>query len=170
MGAHKTATTHLQHTLTNNQSRLLEHGVLFFGPPDLRGKNRKTINLALEGTYDPQDAAPPRRLVISDENLLGKAWSNDPNGPLFPFYPNPLARLEYFRHRFKGRKIKVALGLRNPATFMTSCYVQSIQGSVNGWDASWEDFKANRTLNDVRWCPIVQALNEDWIDEIFVWK
>ena len=110
MGAHKTTTTHLQHTLTSNQSRLLEIEIQFFGPPDLRGRNRKTVHPALEGTYVPKDKPPPRRLVISDENLLGKAWSNDPDGPLFPFYPEPLARLEYFPHRFKGRLVSSQSG------------------------------------------------------------
>ena len=84
LGAHKTATTHLQHSLIAHRIDLWQRGIRTMMPPHLRGGGQSLealfdlpINRTVTG-HAPNPAevrakliGQAKRFVVSEENLLG---------------------------------------------------------------------------------------------------
>lgn len=140
LGAHKTATTHLQQSLAVADLP----GVSLIGPPQLRGAGQ-TIP---ERFGFPLDAARaggagvdvPRvladlaqgaaRMVLSDENFAGKlqtGWGRVPM-PVYKTAPKRLARLADTIAAAGGPGIDLYLAIRDPAHYLASVYSQVLYG------------------------------------------
>jgi hypothetical protein len=179
IGAHKTATTHLQHTLEANTALLREAGVQYRGPRDFRGDGRTLQNrfgLLSEGEvsspHDPERelaelAGGAQRLVISEENIAGPIWQRN-NGAAGPLYPRADAHLAKLLPQFGGRPLSLFLSVRNPAGFVASTYTQALLG---GRIQPFERFTEGLALTQMRWSNLVRRLSllPD-VAEIFVWK
>jgi len=127
IGAHRTGTTSLQRALQQNQHNLKKNGVAFWGPRQTRGgrfsgllratdaddaetkrligRNRGVISLecdrlAKQGT---------RRLIVSEENILGSMRHNLRTSLLYPGLPTRLAR---FADLFGSKLTRVGLSIR----------------------------------------------------------
>lgn len=179
IGAHKTATTHLQHTLEANVALLKEAGVQYRGPRDFRGEGRTLQNrfgLLTEGgaatAHDPirelaDLAAGAQRLVISEENIAGPIWQRK-GGEASPLYPRADAHLEKLLPQFGGRPLSLFFSVRNPADFISSTYAQALLG---GRIQPFETFTKGMELSQVRWSNLLRRLTllPD-VTEVFVWK
>lgn len=136
LGAHRTATTGVQRLLEHNADHLRAHGIAVWGPKRTRGGllagvlgdpgracARRDVNahraagrvamlrgeLAQTGT---------RRLIVSDENILGGLRENLLLGRL---YPTVRARLDRLEAVFPGID-HVVLSIRSPDAWWTSVF------------------------------------------------
>ena len=168
VGAHKTATTHLQETLTSVRTDLAARGVDYIPNPLLRKRRfartlwerRPIARLPFVGPAHMRDAietvvAPlrlgPDVVVLSEENVLGIPEQ------IFatPFYPQAsqsLARLASLAGR---AEVQLFLSIRSYDTMLPSAYAEHLKHSaapVGGFEAvrarliaeppSWHDLIA----------------------------
>lgn len=179
IGAHKTATTHLQKTLHENRSLLKREGITYLGPAYLRQQGYAIDELfALSHSTSPQPRRGPRRqlkflakgswrLVFSEENFIGMI--RDARGRvILPLYPNAATRLSELAALWDPIKPQVFLSVRNPTGFMNSVYSQVLYAGSYQTPA---DFRARNDWRDVDWVDLVGRLRvADGIGDIYVWR
>lgn len=163
LGAHKTASTHLQLALGRARAALAGQGVAMFLPEDLR---RNGLRLADCLSSQPEDrshnavirkalgeaARGARLLLISEENILGSAHQ-----PAMireaRLYPDAGARLARLGMLLPAGRVTMALAMRNPAGFLVSAYSQRLlsgriehfehyRGGLDPAALSWRDLVA----------------------------
>lgn len=180
LGAHKTASTHLQRSLDSNATLLVQSKVKFRGPMDLRPPKR-----SLENRFGLTDATKARssesleaelaaladgakRLVISEENILGPMWKIKKGKRVPPLYPLSDSRLENLIPSFRGCPFSLFLAIRNPADLIASAYSQSLSvGKIE----PFREFAEGMTFPDVRWSNVVRRLSlVPEVTEIYVWR
>ncbi|WP_420861290.1 hypothetical protein [Algirhabdus cladophorae] len=162
IGAHKTATTHLQHNLRRQRSVLRDNGIAFYGPRDLRSAKldvRGRLGIGRASDEDPAkvfaalkgDAA---RLVLSDENWIAKAHppSLPPDAPL---YARATQYLDHFAQTAPQVQFDLFLAVRDYAPFYQSLYSQMFYG---GEFISLPDYMAAHAYEPMTWCDPVRAL------------
>ena len=119
LGAHRTATTLFQKTLADNRQRLSERGICFLGPEQIRNgdfkglmihrsqvtlwRSRKAQTAAqkLRSTLDSERRAG-RRVILSEENILGNIRSNVDTMSIYPNIQSSLDRLQPARLTYGG--------------------------------------------------------------------
>ena len=180
LGAHKTASTHLQHSLVEAALP----GVALFGPRKLR-KAGETIP---ERFGFPLDAAKADgvdidvagvlarmaqgagRLVLSDENFAGKlqtGWGRVPM-PLYKTAPRRVAALAGRIAAVGGPALDLCLAIRTPAAFLESVYSQVLHGQqIIKPDA----FLAKNDPADIDWAEYVARLRAvPGVGALMVWR
>lgn len=136
IGAHKTATTHLQATLIRHRAALAEAGVQFERPDAIRALVGPGRRAAVQMGPIPsfRRAGASRRLVkldqgrdrmvISDENSLGLCPEIFQRELL---YPTVYRRMTVWRRLSEQRQTVVYLCIRNYAAFFSGAFVQVIR-------------------------------------------
>lgn len=142
LGAHKTATTHLQRTLSAIRPQLATHGVDFIPNQTVRdhGLTRELFrrNLAarvpflrrsimpgvLDGVLSPLRHGP-QSVVISEENLIGTSGDAF-SGLLYPLADTSIARLATLSER---ADMTFFLSIRSFDTFLPSAYAEALKQS-----------------------------------------
>ncbi len=138
IGAHRTGTTALQQILRRARPRLARRGVEFWGPqemraPDIASYARRRAEartpehrIALASTRGEvaaavaaAEAAGRRRLVVSEENLLGSMERNLLDASL---YPTARQKLAAMAELFPMRPATVCLCLRDYAGYWPSAH------------------------------------------------
>lgn len=136
LGAHKTASTHLQLALKRARGGLA--GVRVFVPDDLRRDGLRLqdwlgLAAAAPAGRDPDPAhaarlrtafAGPGRLLISEENILGQVPG--PELGRDGLYPQAGPRLARLAGLLPEGPVTLALGLREGAGFLASCHTQAL--------------------------------------------
>ncbi|WP_137700182.1 hypothetical protein [Marimonas lutisalis] len=131
IGAHRTASTTLQHYLRANLHALRDQGIGFVGPRRTRDDGLLSgIQPDGAGAAQPDQArrriarrcgraakSGLRHLVISDENMLGSVRRNLRQRM---FYRDAGARLARYADAFDGRVARVVLSLRGLDAYWTS--------------------------------------------------
>ena len=132
LGAHKTATTHLQRVLTRRTAALARLGVDFVPPEALRpvlreargwrhrllGRTGARLAAAIEARATGLDV-----LAISDENLLG-----DISDVLNPrLYPRLARRLAVLAPLAEGREVHLFLAIRPLDRVWASAYAEALR-------------------------------------------
>ncbi len=139
IGAHKTATTHLQATLIRHRAQLAEAGIQFVRPDDIRaliGSGRRAA-ARMGGMPSIRRTGAGRRLerldngadrlVLSDENSLGQCAEIFRSNSL---YPTAMRRLTVWRQLAAKRDTTIYVSIRNYADFLSGAYVQSIRNAA----------------------------------------
>lgn len=138
------------------------HGVAYFGPDALRRRGLGVPEYLSAATDDPDHAGRIRvalvvtstRLVLSDENLLGNAH----NVELIRtarLYDRAGARLARLAPLLPQGQVVLALGIRNPAGFLTSAYAQRL---MSGRVQSYGDYTEGLDPARLRWADLVKRL------------
>ncbi|MFD1160567.1 hypothetical protein [Roseovarius aestuarii] len=135
MGAHKTATTYIQSALNAQREPLKSQGILMVLPSDLRGtgmlQGKKTQGAAAESgdgagskkrnltTLLGEMAADPdtRRIVVSEEGLIGSPRNNLNRRSL---YPNLTSKLANLPKPLDHPNVTFLLSLRDYGSFFSS--------------------------------------------------
>lgn len=151
LGAHKTATTYLQTRLRRNAPMLAREGVAMpsltqlrttltpaLGAATGRGMRARLARHRLAGIaarlIAEARAAGARRLLISDENLIGGCARTLARASL---YPDALARMEALAAALEGTRLTLLLSLRSYAGFYASAWGQRLRhGHYRPFDAA----------------------------------
>jgi len=162
IGAHKTASTHLQLAFARSRKALQAQGVAYFGPDELRRRGLGVPEYLSAAAEDADHAArirtalavPCDRLLLSEENLLGNAH----NVELIRtarLYDRASARLARLSALLPPGQVMLALGIRNPAGFLTSAYAQRL---MSGTLQSYDDYTQALDPARLRWADLIARL------------
>ncbi len=192
LGAHRTATTSLQHQLALKAEELGARGIKCLLPPrpghrdsptirdvlrSARNANRssgpfaratKAIKLRqLRGEFDRLEAAQPggvaRRLIVSEEMLLGPAFDRDG----VAIYPSLERGLAPFLAICDGRVDRAHITIRNYSTFIVSVY--AMRAVYSGPIAPFETISGNLCHLARGWPTVIAELQRlSKVDEIRV--
>jgi tetratricopeptide (TPR) repeat protein len=168
LGAHKTASSLLQHTLRMNAAKLERNGVVQVASTSReytdgflpvynesiaafykRGKlgEDPAFEMAEQRFHDLIRHGAGRDVVISDERLLtGRI------GFTKTLYPNAKVIAEWFGRVLDGSDVRFILYIRRQDHFVESCYLQLVQ---EGQTLSFEDFLETIDLSALRWNEVV---------------
>lgn len=168
LGAHKTASTHLQRSIGAAGPH---DDLAFVGPPMLRGPG-ESLPERFGFPLDPVNgqgaalsvrdvlrgmAQGRKRLVLSDENFAGKlktGWGRIPT----PLYFTAAARVETLAARIVaagGPPLDLCLGIRAPAGYLNSAYSQILHGKRV---IDPDKFREKNPLTAIDWAQYVAAL------------
>lgn len=167
VGAHKTASTHLQQTLRGLIPRMLAAGIHYSdvhhwrggvtrlavalgegpGPARLRGRLRRRLDVT---------AATWPEMMISEENILGSLRRGGLMGKGSIIYPEATRRMTRLCGMLRHRPATICLAVREPCGFLTSAFSMQVMGGhelrladyLDGFDParlSWSDL-ARRLL------------------------
>ena len=176
IGAHKTATTHLQRSFMKAADALDAQGVRFYGPKDFRLPGRSISALFGQKKKGAPQRSPTaqleimrknaRRLVFSEENYIGVL-----NGPrrlaVRQRYPHAAERITALAQAHE-QPIDVLIGLRRPTAFLNSAYCQQLLG---GRVVSMDTYKQINPIQSVNWLELVERLRAaDGVNRLTVWR
>ncbi len=178
-GAHKTATTHIQKTLSENETLLNEAGITFHGPSTFRApgatlRHMFEIGRRMERPFPggPRAllknlAAGRGRLIISEENFLGSL--NPPDGAFRRhLYPNGPGRLEALFERVAPCPIDLFFAVRDPAAFVQSAYSQVL---LSGRRVSLDEYLDGVSPEQVSWFRLIDRLVKRKVArQIWIWR
>lgn len=136
VGAHKTATTHVQDTLALNRVSIAAEGIGYVSRDEMRAtgirpKQRRGLLGMAMGRATSTDAflrasypsAGSGAVVMSEELLLGTA----PDLLEQPAYPDAEQRLALFQQLSRERPVTVYLSIRSFKDVLPSCYAQALR-------------------------------------------
>lgn len=139
LGAHRTATTSFQHYMRANAVTLAARGVGYWGPDVTRdgiltgvipvpgGESARRQMDRARGRIALRLAqarkAGLRRIVVSDENMIGAARRNLRQGRLYDSAGERMAR---FAHAFDGRISRVAVSIRGQDAWWSSALAYGV--------------------------------------------
>ncbi|MEA2047497.1 MAG: hypothetical protein U9O64_03520 [Campylobacterota bacterium] len=130
IGAHKTATTHIQSVLEANEELLMKNSIRVSTPNRLRPK---WIQLFMEYCHHNRVsnkeellALSPTRgtWIFSEENFVGNSYELSQASTL---YPNILMRLKCFVALYPKAKIELYFSIRSYETFYRSTYLEVVR-------------------------------------------
>lgn len=157
LGAHKTATTHLQGILIANRERLALKGVHLAAPPDVRKewmplffqatrKLRQSGAIPQELLLDLRKIIPKTgNLILTEENILGVSDGLIKKPGI---YPNAPYRLKALRKIFSGCDMSLYFSLRSYDGFWRSMYSETVR--TQGF-LPWSDFYNPETFDGRKW-------------------
>lgn len=179
IGAHKTATTHLQVSLETAADSFAAHGVRYLGPERFRLPGQSLQALFGLELGKPR-AAPKRdavaqlaalakgadRLVISEENFIGPL--NFPKGGGMRLrYKTAADRIAALTAAL-GQEVSLFLAIRQPTTFLNSAYCQALLG---GQAIPVVPYLKRNPLSSVDWLALARGLAETHgVKDITVWR
>ena len=172
VGAHKTATSHLQHGFSKARGVLRKNGVAYFGPELLRGKT-PLPRLAGKLVKPPDELRKALhsnrmcKLVMSEENILGTTRA-DLVAKGAQFYPTAGPRLTRLLQVLGCNNATLYLSIRAPLAFLTSAHGQ--QSNAGRFDPM-DSYLAQITPDSLRWLELVQRLGSiPGVARIVVWR
>lgn len=166
-GAHKTASSHLQQSLMEAEARLGAHGIALVPPKTMRrdlaplwqllrdGTSPEILRAAAEG-FLALHGGTAGHLVLMDENALGSTDAR----MLFRkrrLYPWAHHRLGWLMALFEGHELEIALAVRHPASFLPSCWSESLH---HGPYRSFRDYIESARPARLRWSDLVARIHQ----------
>ena len=166
VGAHKTATTHLQQTLRGLIPQMLATGIHYSdiqhwrggltrlavalgdgpGPARLRGRLRRRL--------DATSAIWPE-MVISEENILGSLRREGLMGAGGVLYPQAGRRLARLMGMLRHRPATICLAVREPCGFLTSAFSMQVLG---GHELLFADYLGDFDPARLSWTDLARRL------------
>jgi hypothetical protein len=175
IGVHRTATTHLQNSLIENKTLIESQRIalperreaekaLSTGMRLLRG-GRDIDKVQSQMLTTLSEGREVDRIIISNEKYAG-ALSRPFGKELF--YPRIGEAMTRFSQLFAGVRFRLYAGIRNPASFIVSCYAESVR---TGNRESFEDFIAETNLTGLRWSSMLHRMQTSKGDiPLTVWR
>ena len=174
-GAHKTASTHLQNRVLENENLVVKSGCSYLGPEKIRDQFGTLWRaLGRSDTPDEQErklaalAAGQPRLVISEENIIGgfKDLMNGPNRAIL--YPKAVERLARLAQLVAPNPLHIAMAVREPSSYYVSVYNQLL---LSGRFQTWERFSKGLDPTAVIWSDILRPIAEiPGVAAVSIWR
>jgi hypothetical protein len=170
IGAHKTATTHLQDSLAAQSGRILEGGLVYLSRGFVRRsglvqgiiENHRPAQSGGRGFRSLDDIimlpeGHPRRIVISEEDILGMSIDL-----LDGIYPRAAGRLKPWAAVMGGARPRLFLSIRNYADILPSAYSQALRdGTLPHAMASYRTHWLGRKPSWISLIKTIQTAFED---------
>ena len=158
IGAHKTATTHIQGLLSSSRNTLLENDISLSTPSDIRplwshflNPNIKSKNAA--SAADLVRNSPANGVwIFADEYFCGVLYDFKTKQGI---YPNLHGTLVAFKNLFPNAEIEVFFSIRSYDTYYASCYLEAIRN--NGF-FSFAEFYDDTRYSSNSWHEVVVAI------------
>lgn len=181
IGLHKTATTHLQRTLQENQPLLDENGIAYYGPRALRKTGyapRQMFQIdgavasrVVKGRTPVQQlehlAKGHNRVVISEENFVGVLHPRNRPFPI-PAYAKAASRIAELAAKIAPHKLQVYLCLRDPAPFLVSSYGQMLFGAGQ---IEFAQYRRRVEPQDISWLHLVRSISQiPGLRDFYIWR
>ena len=178
LGVHKTASTHLQNLFAQNYPLLIKRGIYFFGPNEIRqsitmlsnklsGGNHAISQNDLTSAIDQLPLGPnAKRVIISDENLIGSPRDIFSSGTI---YPNALNQLKTFGNSLSHKIVKnIFVCLRSYDQYIPSSYCEMIRH----YDyCTFNEYVQNFDHKRHYWIELIDSVHSVFTDaNIFVWE
>jgi len=176
VGAHKTATTHLQRSLQSNRRALRDVGVAYLPPHHYRKTLADFLRKVTEGQKpaDLWDSSEPLvmsaaeghpRVILTDENILGQLPRIAKEDRIYPWGRYRVATTLAALGRFQAQ---LFLSVRNPASFVQSAYSESL---IHVPYRDFDKFCAPFSTPDLRWSVLVDEIRKRLPDvPLTVWR
>ncbi len=162
LGAHKTATSHLQQSISAARDEIGAAGVRFKGPNELRRAGHSIAeHFGLDGSAAVD--VPKRlgkmlngahRLVLSEENFWGVLHIKGGQIPL-PLYPNAIPRLAALVAALRPVPLDLFVAVRDPAAFVTGAYSQLL---LAGYCPPVDQFRKANGFDLIDWADLVERI------------
>lgn len=178
LGAHKTASTHLQYSLRLVRDQLRAGGLLFADPSVLRdgpvplqqalndGAGGAADAICAQGLAKMAQGCP--HLLISEENILGGTHRTSLFSGRGLVYPYAVRRLRQVIAIAGGGPVTLYLGLRDPASFNVSAF--ALQVSL-GNETELAPYLRGRDPTKVGWNWLVKRLvGIAAVERVVVWR
>jgi hypothetical protein len=172
IGAHKTATTHLQNILAANKAYLLEHGIFYVprivirqtGLVKIVNENYSTAGQTLSwGQLIRAPNEDVKCCVLSEENIIGGC------ADLLEFlYQNVERRLLPWSHLANNRNTKLYIAIRDYANILISAYSQALRdgSKIPLFSAHLKTWLSDKPS----WCALINKIRSSFAEtEITVW-
>lgn len=178
LGAHKTASTHLQFSLRQVRDRLLCAGLAYVDPAMLRGQPLSLSAVLAQGIggRDQESARQMlldmrqgcRDLLISEENILGMTHRSRLFSRRGEIYPRAAQRLRHVIALVGGGPAVVYLSLRDPASFIVSAFALQVAG---GKEIDIAAYLGDRDPARSAWAGLVGRLAAvEGVSRIVLWR
>ena len=167
IGAHKTATTHLQDVLEACRPSLLAGGVDFI--PRHQSRLLRFHNHTGRGNWRLMAGGMPMRrrmaamiepyrsgpgtVILSDENIPGLATALLGG----PFYPQAEERLQPFAALARAVPVTLFVSIRSPDTLLPSAYAQVLRSRP--MPGGFEPIRRQALADPPRWQPFIDRLS-----------
>ncbi len=164
IGAHKTATTYIQSRLLNSQDALKLAGISQVTTREFR---KRITQQLMSADFSPtrltdllEEHAGYKRLILSDENLLGV--QPDANR----LYPRARQRLESLLPAFEGYQVEVFVTLRSYPDYLVSRYTEHLR---NHRFVRFEKYYKQLDFNTVTWLDLIDDIHSAGFETLRVW-
>jgi len=176
VGPHRTASQHLASILTNNANLLDAQDIMFYSSTRTTLHHINSALKAIARGGDKEDAVglllhsltrgrDTKRLLLVNPNIVGNV--TQPFGKEV-FYPRTTGLIHQLQTLFGANKLQFYTSVRNPATFVPSCYAQSM---LNASFSDYGSFLKDVTLPSLRWSTFLQRLQGKRLDiPVTVWR
>lgn len=167
VGAHRTATSALQHHMSYHRRELAADGAVYWGPKITRGGLFRGAIGGVEGIMPWQARRFSGRcamraeavrqtdathLLVSDENMLGSLRGTLEDTRL---YPDAARRIASYAHGFSHHQLTIGLCVRDYAEWWTSALAFRL---MRGGPLPRTDLRENLVTQPHRWRRIVEEL------------
>ena len=180
LGAHKTASSHLQRSILDHEEALITFGTRVYGPPHFRNRGRSIPTLFGLRPWgnrkltrrEPEDqlrfmAKGDPRVFLTEENFLGPLL-NAEGGLSLPLYGEAALRIQALADAVPDAKLRVALAIREPHSFLGSAYSQAL---FAGRISQPDEFIAANAPTDVDWLRVCgEIAGVAGLAELIVWR
>lgn len=165
IGAHKTATTHLQRSLADCAGELAKHDIAAIGPMPLGGdlipfaelsSGRASLDLLQKhaDNFLQKYCGDASTCILMNENIMGQLRPK----PLFrhnKIYAPAAARLGRLVSLFPDHDVEIGLAIRHPANFIVSAWGEDMKGGpYYPFDTYFQGVK----LQKLSWANMVQDM------------
>ncbi len=179
IGAHKTATSHLQRCLTKESDALAAQGVQYYGPQYFRQRGHAIhglFGLRAGANSDVTRPSPTgqlammrkdgHRLVLSEENFIGAL--NDPHGlAVERRYDLAGAHLASFAQAIR-HDLDVFVCVRRPTAYLNSAYCQMLLGDLI---QPFDVYQSHNPLRSIDWSDLIrQVRGAKGVGRVIVWR
>jgi len=176
VGPHKTASKHLASILSDNTDLLEAQNTLFYSSTRTALRH---INSALKAIAEGGDKADAigllqhsltrgrdiKRLLLVNPNIVGSV--TQPFGKEL-FYPRTTGLIHQLQTLFGKNNMQIFTSSRNPASFLPSCYAQSL---LNASFGSYDDYMKDLNPAGLKWSTFLQRLQGKQADiPVTVWR
>ncbi|WP_323767271.1 hypothetical protein [Marinovum sp.] len=179
IGAHKTASTHLQRSLVAQKAPLAAKGIGVIGPMPIGGTLLPLSEL-LRGRAEPdllaltaegflrKHAGAAETVVLMNENILSASLAPDmafKDDQLYKFAPQRVKRVIDL---FPGHDIQVGMAVRNPAGFLVSAWQEHMKGHAF---RPFRDYLGPADVAAISWLRLVKKLRQALGETpLFLWR
>ncbi|MDO6730348.1 hypothetical protein Q4577_09975 [Marinovum sp. 2_MG-2023] len=179
IGAHKTASTHLQRSLVANRAALAPEGVGVIGPMPI-GADILPLSNLLRGRADPallalaadgfltKQAGDAADIVLMNENIVSPTLAPDMGLDDNQFYKFAPGRLKRVLQLFPDHDIRVGMAIRSPDSFLVSAWQENMKGHAF---RPFRNYLGQTDVTQLSWWKLVKRLRQAIGDTpLFLWR